>query len=235
MLPIGDTIPRRETPIATWTLIAVNVIVFLVEISLPKQTLGWVFYHFGLVPARYADPHFRAWFGPTADSVWPFLTNMLLHGSWMHLIGNMWALSIFGGSVEDRMGHVQFVSFYMLTGIAASLTHYVTNLHSTIPALGASGAIAGVMGAYLLLFPTAQVITLIPLGFIPLFVPIPSLIFFGAWFLTQLFAGVHALIAPEFGGGIAWWAHIGGMMAGMALLPVFYRRRQGFRDGIYSN
>ncbi|RLE37944.1 rhomboid family intramembrane serine protease [Candidatus Acetothermia bacterium] len=234
MFPIRDTVMRRETPLAVWTLIAINVIVFLIELSLPQRTLEWVFYHFGLVPARYADVYFKAWFGPTADSIWPFITNMFLHGSWMHLIGNMWGLWIFGGSVEDRMGHWRFVSFYLICGIAASLTHYVTNLHSTIPALGASGAIAGVMGAYLLMFPTAQVITLIPLGFIPFFVPIPAVLFIGAWFLTQVFSGVCALVAPQFGGGIAWWAHIGGMVAGMALLPVFHRRSH-FRDGIYSS
>lgn len=233
MFPIRDTILRREAPSTTWALIAANVIVFLIEISLPQRTLEWVFYHFGLVPARYTDLQFRAWFGPTIDSIWPFITNMFLHGSWMHLIGNMWALWIFGGSVEDRMGHMRFVVFYFLCGIAASLTHYVINLHSAIPAIGASGAIAGVMGAYMLMFPTAQVITLIPLGFIPFFVPIPALIFIGGWFLVQLYAGVHALVAPQFGGGIAWWAHVGGIAAGMVLLPVF-RHRRHFPDGIYS-
>jgi len=238
MVPIRDTVPRRETPIVTWGIIALNVIVFLIELSLPERTLMWVFYHFGLVPARYANPHFATWFGPAADSIWPFITNMFLHGSFMHLIGNMWALWIFGGAVEDRLGHGRFVGFYLLCGIAASLTHYITNLSSTVPAIGASGAIAGVMGAYFVMFPAAQVITLIPVFFLPFFISIPAVIYLGVWFLTQLFSGVSSLVAPQFGGGIAWWAHVGGFVAGIVLLPLFRKRKIAYRkhypDEIYA-
>ena len=146
MFPIRDTVPRRESPIAVWWIIAINVAVFLIEVSLPQRTLLWVLYHFGLVPARYAHPEFSAWLGPAADSIWPFFTNMFLHGGLFHLVSNMWALWIFGGAVEDRLGHGRFVAFYLICGVAASLTHFFTNLHSTVPAIGASGAIAGVMG-----------------------------------------------------------------------------------------
>jgi len=229
MFPIRDTVPRRETPLSVWAIIALNVVVFLIEVALPQRTLMWVFYHFGLVPARYSSPHFSVWFGPAADSIWPFFTNMFLHGGLFHLVSNMWALWIFGGAVEDRLGHGRFVAFYLLCGIAASLTHFFTNLGSTVPAIGASGAIAGVMGAYFLMFPTAEVITLVPLFFLPVFVAIPAVFYLGIWFLTQFFSGLAALVAPQFGGGIAWWAHIGGFVAGLALVPLFRKRRGAYR------
>lgn len=229
MFPIRDTVPRRESPIAVWLIITLNVAVFLIEVSLPQRTLRWVFYHFGLVPARYASPYFTAWFGSAADSIWPFFTNMFLHGGLFHLVSNMWALWIFGGAVEDRLGHGRFVAFYLISGVAASLTHFVTTLHSTVPAIGASGAIAGVMGAYFLMFPTAEVITLVPVFFLPFFIPIPAVLYLGIWFATQFFSGIAALVTPQLAGGIAWWAHVGGFVAGILLVRAFRKRGKAYR------
>lgn len=154
---------------------------------------------------------------------------MFLHGGWMHLIGNMWMLWIFGDNVEDRLGHGRYLLFYVLCGLAASWTHILLHPNSTVPAIGASGAISGVMGAYLLLFPRARVITLFPLFFIPYFLELPAIVYLGAWFLMQLFSGAFSILAPGEGGGIAWWAHVGGFLAGALLGPPMRRRRRYYR------
>ncbi|RMH98910.1 MAG: rhomboid family intramembrane serine protease [Calditrichaeota bacterium] len=219
MIPIQDTIPRRTTPFVTWALIAINTVVFLLEASLDPATLERVIFYLGVVPARYTDPHWPE----AAVSYWPFLTNMFLHGGWMHLIGNMWTLWIFGDNVEDRLGHGRYLLFYILSGICASLTHVLFNMGSQIPAIGASGAIAGVMGAYFVLFPHSRVVTLVPVFFLPFFFEIPAVFYLGIWFMTQLFSGTFAIIAPALGGGIAWWAHIGGFVAGIVLLKFLQR------------
>ncbi len=237
MFPIKDTVPSREFPWATWTIIVINTVVFLIELSLPEETLKEVFYHFGVVPARYSHPEWAILWGLPVDNYWPFLTNMFLHGGWMHFISNMWTLYLFGDNVEDRLGHFRFIVFYLLCGVAASITHYIFNIHSTVPAIGASGAIAGVMGAYFLMFPFARVITLIPIFFIPYFIEIPAFVYLWVWFVSQLFSGAFSLLSPSEGGGIAWWAHIGGFVVGMFLLPVFRKKghsyRRYFADEIY--
>jgi membrane associated rhomboid family serine protease len=153
MFPIGDTIPRRNPSIAMWLLIIANSLVFLFEVGMSEYARQRFFFLFGLVPARYTHPEWALWVGFPIDDYWPFLTSMFLHGGWVHIIGNMWALWIFGGNVEDRMGPVRFLFFYLLCGLAAGLVHWFTNPNSTVPAVGASGAIAGVMGAYFFLFP----------------------------------------------------------------------------------
>jgi membrane associated rhomboid family serine protease len=163
------------------------------------------------------------------DDYWPFITSMFLHGGWLHIISNMWTLYIFGDNVEDRMGTMRFVMFYFLCGLAAGIVHILTNLSSTIPTVGASGAIAGVLGAYFLLFPTARVITLIPIFIFPLFVEIPAITYLIIWFISQLFSGVLSLGLPDDVGGIAWWAHVGGFVAGMMLHWVFVKGRKRFR------
>ncbi len=229
MIPIKDVIPRRETPFVNYLLIAINVFVFLIEVSLPRHMLEWVFYVFGLVPARYTHPAWAYIMGLHFDNYWPFFTNMFLHASWFHLLVNMWALWIFGDNVEDRMGHFRYLIFYLLCGIAASITHFVFNLNSTVPAVGASGAIAGVMGAYIILFPHSRIITLIPLFFIPYFIEIPAVIFLGFWFLSQLIAGTFSIFAGQQAGGVAWWAHIGGFVFGMATHAFFKKKQQDYR------
>lgn len=220
MIPIQDSVPSRSVPLATWGLILLNGLVFFQELALPPESLEQLTALLGMVPARLGhDP--EAW--------WTLLTCMFLHGGWMHFIGNMWTLYLFGDNVEDRMGSVRFLVFYLLCGVAAGLTHALTVPDSTIPTIGASGAIAGVLGAYFLLFPTARVITLVPVFFWPFIVEIPAVFYLGAWFVSQLLSGTMALLAPGDFEGVAWWAHVGGFVAGLALLPVFKKPRRQYR------
>jgi membrane associated rhomboid family serine protease len=220
MIPLQDTVQTRGTPLATWAIILVNGLVFLYELSLPPQELERLVALLGMIPARLgADP---AAFGT-------LLTCMFLHGGWMHFIGNMWMLYLFGDNVEDRMGPVRYLLFYLLCGLAASLTHYLTNSTSMVPTLGASGAIAGVMGAYLVLFPTARVLTLVPILFIPFIVEIPAMVFLGIWFVSQLFSGTLALVGTQSSEPVAWWAHVGGFISGIALLPLFKKSGAQYR------
>lgn len=205
----------------TWTLIGANVFVFLIEISLPAHQLEAVFYWFGLVPARYTHPEWARYVGLPLDTYWPFLTNMFLHGSFAHLLGNMWTLWIFGDNVEDRMGPVRFLIFYLLCGVAAGVVHSLVNPASTVPAVGASGAISGVLGAYFLLFPRSHIIMLFPVFFLPYFFTLPASVYLLFWFLAQFFSGTVALFGPENVGGIAWWAHVGGFAAGVVLHRLF--------------
>lgn len=223
MIPLKDTIPSRSYPIVTLTLIVVNVLVFLFELSL-GESLSEFFDIFGVVPATYFE--LRESGAPFLLIYYPFFTSMFLHGGWMHLIGNMIYLWVFGDNVEDRMGHFRYLLFYVLCGVAAGLAHVYTNPHSEIPAVGASGAISGVLGAYFVLFPHSRVITLIPIFFFFDLVEISAFVFLGLWFLIQFFSGVASLGAATYAtsGGVAWWAHIGGFVAGFLLSFVFARR-----------
>jgi membrane associated rhomboid family serine protease len=230
MIPIRDTIPAKNKPFGTWILIAANSLVFVFELMLPDPVLEAFFYYFGIVPARYSHPEWAAWVGLPLDDYWPFLTSMFLHGGWLHIIGNMWTLWIFGDNVEDRMGTLRFLCFYFICGLAAGLVHYFTNTESTLPTVGASGAIAGVLGAYFLFFPYARVITLIPLFFLPLFVEIPAVTYLGFWILSQVFSGALSLGLPDDVGGVAFWAHVGGFIAGAILCWLFVQRRQESRS-----
>ncbi|MEO0471266.1 MAG: rhomboid family intramembrane serine protease, partial [Bacteroidota bacterium] len=155
----------------------------------------------------------------------PFLTNMFLHGGWLHLIGNIWTLYIFGDNVEDRMGRFAYLAFYLICGLAASWTHIYFNWGADIPAIGASGAISGVMGAYLFLCPKSRIQMLLPIFYIPFFFKIPAWVYLGYWFLLQLFNGTAELSSTEATGGVAFWAHIGGFVAGLALF-FFFRRKK---------
>jgi membrane associated rhomboid family serine protease len=226
MLPIKDTIPSKNVPLGTWIIILANSLVFIFELMLPDSVLQAFFYYFGVVPARYSHPEWALMIGLPVDDYWPFVTSMFLHGGWLHIIGNMWTLWIFGDNVEDRMGAGRFLIFYFLCGIAAGVVHFVTNMNSTVPALGASGAIGGVLGAYLFLYPTARIIVLFPLFFLPIFFQLPAVTYLGYWILSQIFSGaISSLLLPEDGGGIAFWAHVGGFVAGAVLVRIFIKRR----------
>ncbi len=226
MIPLRDTIPTRHPPLMTWTLIAINGVVFAFELMLPADTLNLFFYYFGIVPARYSHPAWAEWIGFPADDYWPFLTSMFLHGGWMHIIGNMWMLWIFGDNVEDRMGPFRFLLFYLLCGVAAGIVHTLSNPDSTIPTVGASGAIAGVLGAYFILFPRARVITVFPVLFYPLFFSLPAVVYLFIWFMMQFMSGIASLAGPENVGGVAWWAHIGGFIMGVLSFWIFLRPRE---------
>ena len=223
MIPLKDTIPHKYTPFVTYFLIILNVFIFFYENSLPPYLLNKFLYVFGLVPARYSHPDWAQFVGLHFDNYWPFFTCMFLHGGWFHLIGNMWSLWLFGDNVEDRFGHFGFLMFYIICGLFAGFTHYFFNMNATVPVIGASGAIAGVMGAYFLMFPYSRILTLVPIFFIPLFLEIPAVIFIGFWFLSQLFSGSFSFIAGANVTGIAWWAHVGGFVAGMILHRIFQR------------
>ncbi len=225
MIPIRDTIPRQHFPFAVGILIVVNVGVFIWELTLPQDLTEQFIYLFGLVPARFTNPVWAAETG-FPHTYWPFLSTMFLHGGWLHIIGNMWVLWIFGDNVEDRMGPARFIVFYLLCGLAAGVVHVLTNPGSTVPAVGASGAISGVMAAYFVLYPRARIVAMFPIFFYPLFFTVPAFVYLGFWFLTQFFSGTLAIATQRQVGGIAWWAHIGGFGAGILLFSFFLRRRE---------
>jgi membrane associated rhomboid family serine protease len=227
MFPIRDDVPSRHAPVMTVLLIGANTAAFLFAATLPRDQVRELFYLMGIVPARFAHPTWAARVGFPLHDYWPFLTSMFLHGGWLHLIGNMWTLWIFGDNVEDRMGPFRFLGFYLLCGIAAGITHLLTNPSSTVPTVGASGAIAGVMGAYFILYPRARILMLFPLFVFPLFFEIPAFLFLAYWFVAQVLSGSLALAGPTEVGGVAWWAHGGGFLAGAVLFGVFLRPRRG--------
>lgn len=223
MLPIGDTIPRRYWPLMTWTLIVINLLIFLFQDSLMSREYVLFVQEFGLVPARF--------FAELMDGRWqvkPFFSYMFLHGDWLHLINNLWALWLFGDNVEDRMGSFRFLLFFVSMGLIAGGVHLWSNPASPLPTIGASGAIAGVMGAYFLMYPTSRIVTLVPVFFIPFFLKIPALLYLALWF------GGQVLSAIRHQGGtvsnVAWWAHIGGFVAGLLLHGLFFKpgRRRYF-------
>ena len=207
-----------------WALILTNAAVFLLELTMPAPQLKQFMYLAGLVPARYTHPAWALGIGLRPDDYWPFLTSLFVHGGWWHILGNMWFLWIFGDAVEERMGAWRFLVFYLLCGLAAGLTNSLINADSTVPAIGASGAIAGVMGAYMILYPRARVVVLIPVFIIPFFFDLSAFFVIGFWFTLQLFSGMLALLGPASTGGIAWWAHVGGLVAGVLLCGLFIRR-----------
>ena len=214
MLPIRDINPSRNFPIVNSTLIGINVVIFLVQMSMGAEADRFI-YIYGLVPARYTITHVSSYFTPF-QQVFSFLSFMFLHGGLLHLLGNMWSLYIFGDNVEDRLGPFRYLLFYLLCGLASGVSHLALNLNSNIPTIGASGAIAGVMGAYLILHPRSRILTLIPIIIFPWFVEIPAYFFIGIWFALQLLNAAGSQGA----GGIAWWAHIGGFIFGIIFLKM---------------
>ncbi len=216
MLPIRNTVQSRSYPVVNTTIIAANVLFYLVEMSQGANFEQFIVVY-GLLPARYSVPEIAAHFS-LGQQIFSFFSFMFIHGGFWHLLGNMWSLYIFGDSVEDRLGPFRYLVFYLLCGIGSGLSHLVLNWHSQVPTIGASGAIAGVMGAYFLLYPRSRILTLIPIIVIPYFVELPAFIFLGLWFLLQF---ISAAGTSGQAGGIAWWAHIGGFLFGMLFLKVF--------------
>jgi hypothetical protein len=218
MLPLRDTTRSQNYPVVNMLLIATNVLLFLVQTGQGPQEDAFI-YTYGLVPARYSVPEISAHF-TSFQQVLALVSFMFLHGGFWHLLGNMWSLYIFGDNVEDSLGPFRYLFFYLLCGWASGLFHLFLNWQSPIPTIGASGAIAGVMGAYLILFPHSRILTLIPILFIPYFIEIPAFFFLGLWFFLQFLGAAGS--DPQ-GGGIAWWAHVGGFVAGIILLNVLQR------------
>jgi membrane associated rhomboid family serine protease len=248
MIPLKDDAPRVGTPYVTYVLIAVNTLVFVFQFWLSLQgrdNFNAFVYQLGVVPVRFSVvlfnhgyvpwnlvPQLGTRYVPTMAAVLPLFTSMFLHSSWLHLIFNMWALWIFGDNVEDYLGHALYLVFYLLCGLGAGLLHIVFNYNSVIPSVGASGAIAGVMGAYFLLFPRARVLTLVPFFWF-FFLWLPAWIVLGYWFVAQFLSGAATSITARGGNatGIAFWAHVGGFLAGMLLIKLFPGRARRYHYG----
>jgi membrane associated rhomboid family serine protease len=217
VIPLRDTIQSKTYPITRNAIIGINVLVFLWQLA-QGPYLKRILYLYGMVPIRYSSPGISGDF-TFVQQVVPFFSYMFLHGGFLHLLGNMWFLYIFGDNVEDRLGPSRFLAFYILSGMAAALIHLATNWHSPLPTIGASGAIAGVMGAYFLLFPRSRVLTMVPIFFFPLLFELPAIFFLGYWVLIQFF---YASVSGGQAGGVAWWAHIGGFIFGLATVKLFF-------------
>jgi len=217
MIPLRDTLPSRSTPGVTILIILANVLIFLYQISLEPFARNEFVAVYGLVPARF--------------DLSSLVTSMFLHGGWMHLILNMWILWIYGDNVEDILGHGKYLVFYVACGVAAALAQYAINPHSRLPVIGASGAIAGVMGAYMVKFPSARILTLVPIFVFVTTMEVPAVVILIYWFVLQIFSGIGSIGYSHLSqGGVAWWAHIGGFVAGMILVATLntrprYRRR----------
>jgi membrane associated rhomboid family serine protease len=226
MLPIRDDQPRYSTPWVTRFLIATNLLIFLFEASLGPRGLNALIGQFGVVPSHTAALLAGSVRYPLPVVVLPFLTSMFLHGSWMHVIGNMWFLWIFGDNVEDYLGHFKYLVFYIFTGLIAMSTQVAINLHSSVPTLGASGAIAGVLGAYFILYPRARVLT----WFFVFVLWVPAWVILGYWFALQFLSGTATMLAMPDGnmGGVAFWAHVGGFVSGALLVKMFGERRMRY-------
>jgi len=221
MFPLKDSIRIPFAPITTYFLIFVNAIVFLYQESLTTPRAYVFSLHYALVPRRYFDPAWAHLHGLDPYDYLPFISGTFMHGGWWHIILNMWTLFIFGASLEGRIGRLGFLSFYLVCGAIASLAHAYFNMDSTVPALGASGAIAGVLGGYATTFPRAKITILILIVIIPLFFKIPALGYALIWFGFQFLENFVSLASSGMTGGIAWWAHIGGFAAGLVLIPLW--------------
>ena len=229
MLPIKDDQPSYSTPYVTWFLIALNLLIYLfqfyLQVTLEPRSYELFVREFGEVPA-----HLVAFLGTShkytlPQVVVPFFTSMFLHGSWMHVIGNMWFLYIFGDNVEDYLGHFKYLGFYLASGLIAMATQVAIYPHSNVPTVGASGAIAGVLGAYFILFPRARVLT----WFFVFVLYLPAWVVLGEWFVLQFMAGAASLSTAQMGrdvGGVAVWAHVGGFVAGVVMVKLFPERQR---------
>lgn len=224
MFPIRDDAPHYTTPWVNYFLIALNTLVFLFELQLGPHHLNAFLFSFGMVPASLtANLHA----GTYAAALLPILTSMFIHAGWLHIISNMWWLWIFGDNVEDWLGHFGYLVFYLLSGLGASLLHLAFNLGSQVPSVGASGAIAGVVGAYFLLFPSARVLTFV----FVFFTWLPAWLILGYWFVLQFLSGAATSLTRQgSSGGIAVWAHVGGFLSGVVMIKLFPRRAPRYRS-----
>jgi hypothetical protein len=230
MIPIRDRNPSGTFPYVTIGIIVINVLIFLYELSLGSG-LGEFIMRFGVVPLKVS------YYSQASDltfinTFFPFISSMFLHGGFIHLIGNMWFLWIFGDNIEDKLGHFRFIAFYLFCGIIASSVHVFFNIQSKVPCVGASGAIAGVLGAYMITFPRARVVTIVPLFVFIQVMELPAIVVLGFWFVIQFFNGAATITASTSGAGVAWWAHIGGFAAGVItlyIMRIFFAKKPGRR------
>lgn len=221
MFPLRDTLRTGIRPWITILLVLLQGAVFAYELSLPPQQLERLVHAVGLTPARFGDPLWRAQFGLAPADFWPFFTSLFLHGGLLHLFSNLWFLWIFGDNVEERLGSLRYLGFYLTCGVVAGAMHVVAQPHSQAPTIGASGAVAGVMGAYLRLFPRGKVLTLVPIFILPLFFELPALVFLGYWLVLQFVGAGLGQMGDGSGVGIAFWAHLGGFACGWLTVRAF--------------
>ncbi|HSR66303.1 MAG TPA: rhomboid family intramembrane serine protease [Acidobacteriota bacterium] len=223
MIPFRDSVPARRYPVVTIAIIVVNVLVFIYQLTMgsPRQMQAFV-YTFGMIPARLTAGEMFAQYDLPSFGL-TMVTSMFLHGGLAHLFGNMLYMWVFADNVEDRMGAWRFAFFYLICGVGAGLVHILFNPGSTVPTIGASGAVSGVLGAYLLLYPKARVLVLVPLLLIWPVIELPAMLVLGIWFLLQLLSGTSSLGAEQVG-GVAWWAHVGGFLIGFLLVHFFDQR-----------
>ncbi len=219
MIPLRDINPTSRRPLLVWALVAANVAVFLYQMSLGRLEGQRLVLQWGVQPYYIAE-------APHPGSFLTLLTSMFLHGGLMHLVGNMWFLWVFGDNVEDTLGHGRFAAFYVLSGLGAAFAQVLVDPDSRVPMIGASGAIAGVLGGYLVRHPKAHVVALVPLGFFLQTMEVPAFVFILLWFAYQVLLGMLSLGGGGSGGGVAWWAHVGGFIVG-ALLMLWWGRRDG--------
>jgi len=227
MIPLRDRNPSGSFPAVTLAIILANCFVFLVELyklQLGPDAVNAFLTRYALVPAEVTDVLHHPGSQAATAAFLPFFTSMFLHGGWLHLIMNMWFLWIFGDNIEDTLGSFRYLFFYLACGLGAAFVHFAVQPSSTAPTLGASGAIAGVLGAYAVLFPGARVVTLVPIFFFFQIVELPALVVLGLWFVLQLLSGSFA-VTQAASGGTAWWAHIGGFVSGMILVLLLRPRR----------
>lgn len=227
MIPLRDSVRSGRTPYVNIGLILINVVVFIQQLWLQPYQLNQIYYNFGVIPAEVVNVFYTGTsIGQLAVT---FVTSTFMHGGWFHLIGNMLYLWIFGDNIEDQLGHVKYLFFYLLAGLAGGIAHVLANPASTIPVIGASGAVAGVLGAYVLSFPRSRVLALVPVLFFLTVIEVPAIIFIVAWFVIQVFNGVAFLGGTA--NAVAWWAHIGGFLAGAGLVKLLAQQRGGLLVG----
>jgi hypothetical protein len=224
MIPIKDNVPSRTFPVVTVGLIVVNILIFIVEyFALGPLEMRRFTLQYGLVPVVLREYALGGGI-PAGQAITPLVTSIFLHGGLVHVVGNMWYLWIFGDNVEDRLGHFRFLVFFITCGVIGNLAHYAFNSSSMIPTIGASGAVAGVLGVYLVSYPSARVLVLIPVFFFLHFVNLPALVVLGFWIVLQFLNGAASVVFTQATGGVAWWAHIGGFMGGILIFKLFRPR-----------
>jgi len=224
MIPIRDTAPCYSRPYVTWALMAICIVIFIALELVPENIHRYVVSIYGMVPARYTNPEWAIAMGYPQDYFLSFVTNLFLHGGWLHLIMNMWFLWIFADNIEDRMGRGRFIVFYLVCGLVATVIQWVYTPTLVFPVIGASGAIAGVLGAYFFLYPFAKIILWVPLFFLPILVEIPAIAFIGVWVIFQMQKATTALMFYGGASDVALWAHLGGFCTGMLIFRVFIRK-----------
>lgn len=229
MIPVKDNQPLKTFPFVTYTVIAINLVIFMYELTLGTELMSF-FSQYAVVPAQFFAGEYTDLFGQTHvftpfELARPIFTSMFLHGGWMHIIVNMLYLWIFGDNIEDRLGHVRFLFFYIACGVLATCSHMIMNSESTVPSLGASGAVAGLLAAYVLLFPRARVLAALPIFFFVQLFEVPAVFFIGIWIMQQFIYGALSFSSGAAdAGGVAWWAHIGGFLAGFMLVFIIKPR-----------